>query len=325
MEDKVPVVIQGRAIQRERQAKRLERAQYTYRSSDAAKSESEPYALSALREGRTSMGMGKPRIRPRTGSRSAIGGSSLSSGGISPRRAATSRGEFRPRQRRSNDDTLPQNNPLLIKIAISALIALVMLLLNYIQLPFTQTVVGHVRTALTQEFDLDETLGKLKFVGDILPDEIKSVFGHNPGSTQPDIPTFASPVRGEVVRSFGEQVILPDTGAAYANQGIDILTQENAPFFASTEGVVAAVEEHEVYGSSVWLDHGNQIFTFYGNCGSLDVKQGDKVQRGQKLGIVNTSSDSQPILHFQIWMDNKPENPLEKISKAGQEKEGRGV
>lgn len=315
MEDKAPVVIQGRTIQRKRQTERLNRTRYNYTDPVRPHRESENYSLSALRETRSPISMEKPRVRPRE-SKAWAGRQSFSSV-TSSRPAVSARG---PRPRGRNEETIPQNNPLMIKIAVSVLLALVILLLNYIQLPFTQAIVGHVRTALTQEFDLDETLGKLKFVGDILPDEIKAVFGENSGQ-----PVFATPARGELIHVFGEQISLPEGDKVYSNQGIDIQTEKNAPFFASADGVVAAVEQHEIYGSSLWLDHGNYTFSFYGRCGDIDVKEGDRVKRGQKMGLVNTPTEGQPILHFQIWKDDKPENPLEWINQPGLDGEGRGV
>ena len=70
---------------------------------------------------------------------------------------------------------------------------------------------------------------------------------------------------------------------------------------------------------------GNRIFSFYGRCGNIEVKKGEKVRSGQKLGMVNTPAEGHPILHFQIWMDDKPVDPLERITQAGQEGEERGV
>lgn len=313
MEDKAPVVIQGKTLQRKRQAERLNRNRYNYKSPAKPERETNTYSLSTLRESRSSTVMGKPRIRPRTGTKGWAGRQSYSR--VTSSKSVASPGGPRPRMR--NEEAIPQNNSLMIKIAVSVLLALLVILLNYIQLPFTQTIVGHVRTALTQEFDLDETLGKLKFVGEILPDEIKAVFGQ-----ESHTPVFASPARGKVVHTFGEQITLPTTGKAYGNQGIDIETSENAPFFASADGVVAAVEEHEIYGPSLWLDHGDRIFSFYGRCGEIDVIEGDKVRRGQKMGVVITPTQGQSILHFQIWKSDKPENPLEWINQAGQEGKG---
>ena len=316
MEDKAPVVIQGKTIHRKRKTGGLNRAGSDYTSPVKPQKDSDTYSLSVLRESRSPGDIGKERIRPRMGVKKRSN-RLTNSRGISSRPVYSAKG---PRPRRRNEEVIPQNNSLLIKIAVSVLLALIVLLLNYIQLPLTQTIVGHVRTALTQEFDLDETLGKLKFVREILPDEIKAVFGEKSQNI-----IFIPPVGGEVVHTFGEQITLPVTGKVYGNQGIDIETSQNAPLYACADGVVAAVEQHEVYGSSLWLDHGDGIFTFYGRCGEIEVKKGDRVRRGQKIGAVSTPNDEQPILHFQIWKDGKAENPLEWINQAGQDGEGRGV
>ncbi|HHU48359.1 MAG: peptidoglycan DD-metalloendopeptidase family protein [Caldicoprobacterales bacterium] len=315
MEEKEPVVIQGRTIRRERQAERPASDRYAYTGSVKTRNRPDRYSLSALRENRRLRGVQKPRIRPRTGT-GGWADSRAYYGDNFPGRKASAGSH---RLRRHNEEAISQNNPLMIKIAVSVLLALVVLLLNYIQMPFTQAIVGHVKTALTQDFDLDETLGKLKFVGSALPEEIKAVFGENSGLS------FASPARGKVIHTFGERVSLPDTGKSYINQGIDIETRENAPFFAAASGVVAEIIEHEIYGGSLWLDHGDGIFSFYGRCGNIEVKKGEKVRSGQKLGMVNTPAEGHPILHFQIWMDDKPVDPLERITQAGQEGEERGV
>ncbi|NLB43097.1 MAG: M23 family metallopeptidase [Clostridiales bacterium] len=222
----------------------------------------------------------------------------------------------------------------MIKIGVSVVLALIIFLLNSIPLPFTQGVIDQVKTVLTEDFDVDEALGKLKFVGDAIPEQIKSVFQQDTqdsdesdkqqrsGTNSGD---FASPVRGEIVRSFGEQIVLQDTGKVYANQGIDIKTAENAGVYASAYGLVAAIEEHETYGPSIWLEHGNKVFSFYGRCSGVDVKVGQEVNKGQKLGTVQSPIEGESTMHFQIWIDDKPVDPLKRISQAGQASEGQGV
>ena len=170
--------------------------------------------------------------------------------------------------------------------------------------------------ALTQEFDLDDTLGKLRFV-------VK--FAREISSFRRVRHLFVSPVQGRVINTFGKKIDLEYAGISYTNQGIDIETLENAPFFAAADGMVAAVEEHKVFGKSLWLDHNDRIFSFYGRCGEISVKKGEKVRRGQKLGTVMTPSDGTPVLHFQIWMNDKPQDPLDLIGRADKEGEDRGV
>jgi len=317
MDNKQLVVIQGKEIHRERPARSSESSRYVYPGVSDVQGSRERYGLSALRQDDGSTGPERVRIRNTTGA-------------DRPRTFRSSAGRIGtiagPRPRRRNVESEPQSNKMMIRIAISVAIAFTVFLLNSIKLPFTQAVVDKVRTVLTYEFDIDDALGKLKFVGESLPDSIKAVFGYNSGQS-PDaedgIQAFASPARGEVIRRFGEQVALENSNKAFANQGIDIKTAENASVYAAADGVVAAVEKHEIYGQSIWLDHGNRIFTFYGRCGRIDVKPGQSVRAGYKLGTVD-SSDGEPVLHFQVWINDKPEDPLSVI-KTGQDTEGRGV
>lgn len=369
MEEKQPVVIQGRLIERERP---MERTYYSYPSrysfpgsaevsSESGQNQgyknfqcsqeaemkaldaldtSDTYNLKTLRENRGSIV--NHRFRTNSGRKSPLPGRVNIGGQLSncypiERSSAgrTMAAGPRPRQRGVGiENDVPQRSSLMIKIGVSVVIGLIVFLINSIPLPFTQRVADHVRTALTWNFDIDETLGKLKLVGNALPDQIKSVFKQDGQDSQQGkqdksvLADFASPVKGEVIRSFGEQLILPDTGKAYANQGIDIKTAENAVIYASADGYVAAIEDHDFYGTSIWLDHGNKVFTFYGRVSQINVKIGQQVDKGQQLGslgAVKSPSQEEPTLHFQIWIDDKPVNPLERITRASQAMEGQGV
>lgn len=64
-----------------------------------------------------------------------------------------------------------------------------------------------------------------------------------------------------------------------------------------------------VGGNHVVLDLGGGLFAFYAHFqpGSLRVKVGDKVRRGQVLGLVgNSGNSSEPHLHFQVSDSNSP-------------------
>ncbi|HHY82632.1 MAG TPA: M23 family metallopeptidase [Clostridiales bacterium] len=320
MDEKQPVVIQGRPINRERPRERAEFTHYTRLGSSRVQSGSGRYGLSALREAGSSTGQERMRIRTGTAGIEGLRTRIRSAAG----RIGTAAG---PRPRRHNSEKELPNGNLMIKIAISVIIAFAVFLLNSIKLPLAQSLVDHVRTAITHEFDLEEALGKLKFVGDILPDKVKAVFGYNTGQSEDEedeIPTFASPVRGEVVRRFGEKVVQEGSNKAFTNQGIDVKTAEGASIYAAADGVVAAVEKHELYGQSIWLDHGNRVFTFYGRCGQIDVKPGQRVRTGYKMGTVDQSNEGESVLHFQVWINDKPEDPLSVI-KTGKDTEGQGV
>ncbi len=100
------------------------------------------------------------------------------------------------------------------------------------------------------------------------------------------------------------------TDALAVADGIVVETKdgipENVPG-ANSRAVPITLET--VGGNHVILDLGNGHFAFYAHLqpGSLRVKQGDKVKRGQVLGLVGNSGNStEPHLHFHISDANSP-------------------
>lgn len=82
------------------------------------------------------------------------------------------------------------------------------------------------------------------------------------------------------------------------NPGGDVVASEN--------GVVKKVGYMRGYGKYIVLNHGRRYITVYSNLMEVDVKNGDTVRKGGRIG--NISDDM--TLHFQIDREGKPENPL---------------
>ncbi|MDE7230814.1 MAG: peptidoglycan DD-metalloendopeptidase family protein [Oscillospiraceae bacterium] len=65
------------------------------------------------------------------------------------------------------------------------------------------------------------------------------------------------------------------------------------------------------YGNYIVIDHGNGVTTLYAHCASLNVKKGQKVTKGETIGIVGTTGWSTGYhLHFEIRKNNTPVDPL---------------
>ena len=92
------------------------------------------------------------------------------------------------------------------------------------------------------------------------------------------------------------------------HNGIDIVPSpcNNNEILAFADGVVTSVQKTGVqYGTGCYvrLKHNNGLYTLYYHLksGSVCVNVGDKVKKGQKLGIIGTTGKSTGIhLHFQI-------------------------
>jgi murein DD-endopeptidase MepM/ murein hydrolase activator NlpD len=114
-------------------------------------------------------------------------------------------------------------------------------------------------------------------------------------------PEFRWPARGRVIQAFG----------AGGNDGINIAVPEGTQVKASEGGVVAyAGSELKGYGNLVLIRHPNGFVSAYANNGSLNVKRGDSVKRGQTIALSGQSGNvASPQLHFELRKGSKPVDP----------------
>jgi len=99
------------------------------------------------------------------------------------------------------------------------------------------------------------------------------------------------------------------------HKGIDIARTDRStspPIAAADAGTVEkAGNTGNGYGNMVVINHGNGLKTLYAHLASLDVKAGQKVERGQKLGIMGTTGNSTGIhLHFEVYENGTVKNPI---------------
>jgi murein DD-endopeptidase MepM/ murein hydrolase activator NlpD len=81
--------------------------------------------------------------------------------------------------------------------------------------------------------------------------------------------------------------------------GLEVLTQAGATVRAVYAGKVAFADRYGAYGRIVILDHGEHYYSVSGNLGSIDVKIGDDVGAGERIGTVG-ESDQGAMLYFEI-------------------------
>ena len=109
--------------------------------------------------------------------------------------------------------------------------------------------------------------------------------------------------KGSIVAGFGTYSHPEVSSVMITNNGINILTDKNAPILSVFNGVVSRVLDMD--GSKmVLIRHGNYI-TVYSNLSSVTVKQDDKITAKQTIGRVDAKSE----LHFEIWKDRTLLNP----------------
>jgi murein DD-endopeptidase MepM/ murein hydrolase activator NlpD len=121
------------------------------------------------------------------------------------------------------------------------------------------------------------------------------------------------PVKGWVTSGFGPRVS-PFTEKPAWHDGLDIGAAANAPVQAPAQGRVTAVGFDPKLGTLVKLDHGFGIETLYGHLAKALVKEGQRVKRGEVVGLVGSSGlATGPHLHYMVKVHGQALDPVKYI------------
>lgn len=94
--------------------------------------------------------------------------------------------------------------------------------------------------------------------------------------------------------------------------GFDLASIAASPVEAAQAGRVVFAGNLGIYGNTVVLDHGLGLFTLYGHLRSLDVAVGQRVERGEKLGLTGeTGLAAGDHLHFSVMLWGVHVDPVE--------------
>lgn len=96
------------------------------------------------------------------------------------------------------------------------------------------------------------------------------------------------------------------------HMGIDLTCPRGTKIYAAGDGeVVLAKHSNTGYGNQIRIDHGYGYLTLYSHLYKIQVKQGDKVKRGDVIGLVgSTGLSTRPHLHYEVRINGKPVNPI---------------
>jgi murein DD-endopeptidase MepM/ murein hydrolase activator NlpD len=117
---------------------------------------------------------------------------------------------------------------------------------------------------------------------------------------------FESPADGIVISLYDEDA---------AHYGVDIAGKENENIRAVESGVVVVADWNPETGHVIAVQHKNNTLSFYRHNSLLLKKVGTFVQRGEVIALMGNSGElsSGPHLHFELWQNGKPIDPLKFI------------
>ncbi len=94
--------------------------------------------------------------------------------------------------------------------------------------------------------------------------------------------------------------------------GYDLSDVQNGPVNAANDGRVVWAADLGIYGNCIVLDHGYSLQSIYGHMRQIDVKVGDMVKKGQKMGIAGQTGLAGGVhVHFSMQIDGVQTNPRE--------------
>ena len=104
----------------------------------------------------------------------------------------------------------------------------------------------------------------------------------------------------------------PFTFRLKAHSGIDFVGPRNTETYSTASGNVTLVKQsRRGYGNEVVIDHGFGYSTRYAHLNKILVKEGQKVERGDLIGLMgNTGRSTGTHLHYEVRLDNRPINPI---------------
>ncbi len=122
------------------------------------------------------------------------------------------------------------------------------------------------------------------------------------------------PVKGSITSRFGPRVS-PFTGKKALHSGLDIGARNGTEVRAPASGKVVVAAYDGRMGKFIRIDHGYGIETTYGHLSKIHVKYGDRVHRGDLVGLVGSSGkfSTGPHLHYQVAVNDKVVDPIHYI------------
>jgi murein DD-endopeptidase MepM/ murein hydrolase activator NlpD len=125
-----------------------------------------------------------------------------------------------------------------------------------------------------------------------------------------------TPVYGKETSSFGWRAS-PYTGRSQLHEGIDLAVDSKTHVLATGEGTVVEASYKGALGNIVKIDHGNGIETLFGHLAKINVKLGQRVCRGQLIGLVGTTGRATgPHVHYEVQVGGVPKDPAQFVRLA---------
>jgi len=123
------------------------------------------------------------------------------------------------------------------------------------------------------------------------------------------MPALHPVLEGRVTSDFGMR-LHPILKRFRHHPGVDFAAKTGTPIYAAADGIVKFASYNGGYGRYVSIDHLYGFETRYGHMQQILVRPGQRVKRGDRIGLVGKSGlATAPHLHFEIHFKGQEVNP----------------
>jgi murein DD-endopeptidase MepM/ murein hydrolase activator NlpD len=133
-----------------------------------------------------------------------------------------------------------------------------------------------------------------------------------------------TPVDGARMSSGFGMRLHPVLGFSRMHKGVDFNAGQT--IIAAGGGTVSFAGWHGGHGKYVMIRHNKDLATAYAHMSRIDVRPGQRIGQGQRIGAVgSTGLSTGPHLHYEVWLRGKPVNPVSLRFIGGAELGGRDL
>jgi len=125
---------------------------------------------------------------------------------------------------------------------------------------------------------------------------------------------FMMPLTGRITGEFGLRRYI-NNEARSPHSGIDISAVTGTPILAPNDGRAVLVMDMFFSGLSLFIDHGQGLYTMYFHLSEVLVEEGDDIHRGDTIALVGASGRvTGAHLHFGVRHTNNKVNPWDLVN-----------